>query len=113
MRITLSILGALLLAACGHRYAENIRPVPGVEPYGGQEMKQKTDGALGLVYANTTGDNCDEAIAKAFTSLLQQAKALGGTRVINAETKNSFNWSGHLACSHGGHNAMTRGLVMP
>ena len=113
MRKALPLLTAVLLAACGHRYAENIRPVPGVEPYGGREMRQNTEGALGMVYANADGSNCDEAIAKAFTSLLEQAKALGGTKVIHAETRNSYNWSGHLACSHGGHHAMTRGIAMP
>jgi hypothetical protein len=112
MRKAPPVLVALLLGACGHRYAENIRPVRGVEPYNGPEFKQSTEGALGMIYADADGSNCDEAIAKAFTKLLEQAKAMGGTKVINAETRNSFNWSGHLACSHGGSHAMTRGLAM-
>ena len=113
MRKALLILLALASTACGYEFAENIRPVPGVSPYGGREIRQSTAGALGMVYAEAEGADCDEAITKAFTSLLEQAKALGGTKVVNAQTRNRYNWSGHLACGRGGHHAATRGIAMP
>lgn len=101
----------LAVSACGHTYAQNMRPVPGVEPYGGREFKQSTEGGLGMVYAEADGATCDEALAKAFTSLLEQAKAMGGARVIHAQTRNRHNWSGRLACN--GRHVSTRGVAMP
>jgi hypothetical protein len=110
-RIITIVLLAILTGACGHTYAQNIRPIPGVEPYGGREFRQSTEGGLGMVYAEADGATCDDAIAKAFTSLLEQAKAMGGARVIHAQTRNRHNWSGHLACR--GRHASTRGVAMP
>lgn len=105
------LLGMTVLFSGCYQYAQDIRPVPGVEPYGGRQFKQNTTDGLGMVYAEADGETCDEAITKAMSRLLEQAKAMGGTRVIHAQTRNRYNWSGRLACR--GTHASARGVVMP
>jgi hypothetical protein len=107
------LLFTLLCGGCGYEYAQNIRPVSGVEPYGGREFKQDKTGALGMVYAEAEGNSCDEAVAAAMTKLLEQTKAMGGARVIHAQTRSRHNWSGHLSCRGMSNHVSARGVAMP
>ena len=108
-----ALLLIVLCGGCGYEYAQNIRPVSGVEPYGGREFRQDKTGALGMVYAETEGKTCDEAVATAMTKLLEQTKAMGGARVIHAQTRSRHNWSGRLSCSGMSNHVSARGVAMP
>ncbi|HUR40597.1 MAG TPA: hypothetical protein VM240_05450 [Verrucomicrobiae bacterium] len=82
-----------------------------VETYGGRQLRRDTSKGLGMVHANTTGETCDDAVAKGLRSLLEQAKALGGERVVHVQAKKAYNWSGELLCR--GRGIYLRGVAMP
>lgn len=82
-----------------------------VETYGGRQLRRDTSDSLGMVYSNTTGTTCDDAVAKGLRSMIEQAKALGGERVIHVQAKKAYNWSGELLCR--GRSIYLRGIAMP
>jgi uncharacterized protein YbjQ (UPF0145 family) len=112
MRFTFLLLVAFC-AGCGYRFPENLRQSPDVELYGGRDLRRDTADGLGMVYATADGGTCDEAVEKAFAKLLEQAKALGGTRVIHVQTRARYNWSGRPGCRWLSNEVDARGIAMP
>lgn len=115
----LLILGcALLIAGCtyargsnvytGHPELQSVRLATGNRP--------PVPEALGMVYATAAGSgDCGEIASQALASLLEEARAMGATRVEQAQFRARYHWTARPVCRRAlwRKSVEVRGVAVP
>jgi hypothetical protein len=68
-----------------------------------------------MAYAGAEGSEaCDEVAATALRNLLEEARAMGGTSVVEAQFRGRWAWMGRAVCrqSFGTNRVQVRGFAI-
>lgn len=72
--------------------------------------------ALGLVYGAASGwDSCDEVARRGLLEMMEEAQAMGASRVVETKFRAKFHWTGRPVCrrTFWKKSVSVRGLAMP
>ena len=109
---------SMLLSGCSYVHATSLyRGHPELRPVQlatGQNTEHPE--ALGLAYGEASGwEDCDEVARRGLIEMLEEAKAMGATRVVEAKFRARYHWTGRPVCrrTFGKKSVEVRGLALP
>ena len=98
----LAVIPVLALASVGCSYSQaNIayRQNPDLTNVQLATGEKPPAGTLGTVERTITGwGSCDKLAMRALSEILDDARAMGGTRVVDAKFRQRFHWAGRPVC---------------
>lgn len=79
-------------------------------------MRAKQPAAISMVYGEAAGwGECDGVARQALRDLLEESRAMGGSRVVEVQFRNRFHWTGRPVCrrTFWRKSVLVRGFAVP